>query len=56
MKDISRIKEIMGITEEQRPVTAPINISALVKLLELLVKQNPQTTFYGVEYDSAEMD
>jgi len=56
MKDISRIKEIMGITEEQRPVTAPINISALVKLLELLVKQNPETTFYGVQYDSAEMD
>ena len=56
MKDISRIKEIMGITEEQRPVTAPINISALVKLLELIVNQNPDTTFYEVEYDSTEMD
>jgi hypothetical protein len=56
MKDISRIKEIMGIAEEQRPVTAPINISALVKLLELLVKQKPNTIFNDVEYDSAEMD
>jgi hypothetical protein len=56
MKDISRIKEIMGITEEQRPVTAPINVSALVKLLGLLVKQNPDTSFYDVEYDSLEMD
>jgi hypothetical protein len=43
MEDISRIKTIMGLNEQQKPVTAPINIAALVKLLSVIHSQNPDT-------------
>lgn len=58
MEDISRIKTIMGLNEQQKPVTAPINIAALVKLLSVINMQNPDTfeSPSVIEIDDRNMD
>ncbi len=49
MSDIQRIKKLMMITEqEQRPVTAPLNVDSLVSLLQYINGTNPEL-FEGVD-------
>jgi hypothetical protein len=50
MSDIQRIKKLMMITEqEQRPVTAPLNVDSLVSLLQYINSINPE--FFEDVYD-----